>query len=375
MKRLYTLALLATGILIACSPEKKPVVQKDNATHRPAPVQPAPIRLNPDLTTDVLLPFTPVKDQGHSSLCWVYAMLATIETEHLTLNDSVNLSPDFVARHFLKEQAAQRFMEKDKRDITTRGISSMLLRLIQTYGVTRYDSFHRPDDCNMNILCRSLQQIIDTSPTLEKMNEHIDGKMDEEMGPVPRYVFMEGVEYTTLEFAHSVCRDDEYECLTSFNHHPYGERFVLEVPDNRYHDTFLNQPIDTLMGHIVTALNNGHPVCWEGDASEKGFSFETGMARLYHEDRTATQERRQHSFENGQTTDDHCMEIIGMAHDKDGKQYFICKNSWGTGNPYGGLMYLTENYVRLKTVAVVIPKEAFIKKKRQTKNKTVKKAR
>lgn len=35
---------------------------------------------------------TPVKDQGNSSLCWAYAMLATIESEHLMKGDSVNLS-------------------------------------------------------------------------------------------------------------------------------------------------------------------------------------------------------------------------------------------------------------------------------------------
>ena len=31
------------------------------------------------------------------------------------------------------------------------------------------------------------------------------------------------------------------------------------------------------------------------------------------------------------------------------------KNSWGTGNPYGGLVYMAESYLRLKTVAVVMP--------------------
>ena len=46
---------------------------------------------------DVLLKTTPVKDQGQSGLCWVYAMLATIETERLQLGDSVNLSPDCAA--------------------------------------------------------------------------------------------------------------------------------------------------------------------------------------------------------------------------------------------------------------------------------------
>ena len=49
-------------------------------------------------TVELRLPTTPVKDQGSSSLCWVYGMLATLETEHIMRGDSVNLSPDYVAR-------------------------------------------------------------------------------------------------------------------------------------------------------------------------------------------------------------------------------------------------------------------------------------
>ena len=46
--------------------------------------------------------------------------------------------------------------------------------------------------------------------------------------------------------------------------------------------------------------------------------------------------------------------LIGIAHDNKGRRYYIAKNSYGTKNPYGGLMYLSENYVRMKTVAVVV---------------------
>ena len=47
---------------------------------------------------DVLLPMTPVKNQGKSELCWAYAMLATIETEHILRGDSVNLSAQYLGR-------------------------------------------------------------------------------------------------------------------------------------------------------------------------------------------------------------------------------------------------------------------------------------
>ena len=112
-------------------------------------------------------------------------------------------------------------------------------------------------------------------------------------------------------------------------------------------------PVDTLMARICSALKAGHAVCWEGDVTEPGFSFARGTAELPL--RTpCTQEQRQKEFEARLTTDDHCMALTGMARDRRGRLYFIAKNSWGTDNPYGGMMYLSEEYVRMKTIAVVM---------------------
>lgn len=218
-------------------------------------------------TIDLRLPTTPVKDQGSSSLCWVYGMLATLETEHIMRGDSVNLSPDYVARMYLSEQANRRRLLPNKTvqkeaGITTRGMCTMALDLIQTYGLQHYDAYRHKPDMDYNVLCRKLDKDNDTEKLLDKY-----------IGPLPNQVFMLGALYTPLEFAHSVCTDDEYIALTSFTHHPYGQRFSLEVPDNYFHNTFLNVPLDTMMNRIVQSLRSGHPVCWEGDISEPGFLF------------------------------------------------------------------------------------------------------
>lgn len=299
-------------------------------------------------TIDLRLPTTPVKDQGSSSLCWVYGMLATLETEHIMRGDSVNLSPDYVARMYLSEQANRRRLLPNKvvqkeAGITTRGMCTMALDLIQTYGLQHYDAYRHKPDMDYNVLCRKLDKGNDAEKLLDKY-----------IGPLPNQVFMLGALYTPLEFAHSVCTDDEYIALTSFTHHPYGQRFPLEVPDNYFHNTFLNVPLDTMMNRIVQSLRSGHPVCWEGDISEPGFLFGEGYAVLKNEKKKVTAERRQASFEARRTTDDHVMEIVGLAHDQHGRRFFLCKNSWGTANRYHGFMFLSENYVRMKTIAVVL---------------------
>ena len=312
-------------------------------------------------TTECIVKYTPVKDQGQSSLCWMYAMLATIESEHLMRGDSVNLSPHFVARQMLEQQAEQYYLSDGRKPIVMRGVCSQLIDLLMSGGICQFDSYK--SDVNYNVLVRKIEETAKASISkrsgVKRLRKNVKRLLDSEIRPELNYVFMYGAEYSPQEFARSVCREDEYVALTSFTHHPFGERFALEVPDNHGRYQFLNLPIDTLMTHIEKALRHGHPVCWEGDTSEMLFSFAKGIARLVNEKEYVTQDKRQYEFERFTTTDDHCMEIVGIAHSPKGKKYFICKNSWGSENPYGGLMYMSENYLRAKTIGIWMTQEAF----------------
>lgn len=268
------------------------------------------------------------------------------------MGDSVNLSVDYVARHLLAEQARQHFLSGGYDRITLRGTAPLLLRLISEYGVMPYDSYNA-QSLNYKALARRLQTMSETSHDLSQLSTRAQRLFDERIGYMPKNVYMLGAEYTPQQFAHSVYMLGEYTALTSFTHHPFDQAFAIEVPDNYSDELFYNVPIDVMMRRIEMSLRAGHPVCWEGDVSEPGFSFERGIAELPN-DIPCTQLQRQKAFETRRTTDDHCMCLIGIAHDNKGRRYYIAKNSYGTKNPYGGLMYLSENYVRMKTVAVVV---------------------
>jgi len=313
-------------------------------------------------TTECLLKYTPVKHQGQSDFCWIYAMLATIESEHLMQGDSVNLSPAFLARCYVEEQARRAFLVGSQggtpATFSCRNVATKAIDLLQRRGIVAYDAYHPAP--NYRVLERETAHLVNMQRggRLADFDRRLDRLLTERMRPVPRFVFMLGAEYTVQEFAHSVCRPDEYVALTSFAHHPYGEAFALEVPDNTDHALFLNLPPDTLIARLDSALAGGHAVCWEGDTSEPRFCWKRGTARL---DAAAERQMlrgpslvdaRQKAFENGQTTDDHCMALIGTARDKEGRRYYVAKNSWGTGNAFRGLMYLSENYVRAKTIAL-----------------------
>lgn len=184
-------------------------------------------------TSDLLLPMTPVKNQGKSELCWAYAMLATIETEHLVRGDSVNLSPVYIGRMLKMEKTTLstiglRNGEHEKS--SQRAMGQTLLNMIQKYGIVPYDVL--PDDATDDL-------------------------------PTPKWVFMLGARYTPWEFAHSVCAPDEYLSLTCFPDSPYNKKIVVPVPDNWEQNLLLNLPMDTLRHHVDRALRQRHPVCWE----------------------------------------------------------------------------------------------------------------
>ena len=248
-----------------------------------------------------------------------------------------------------------------------RGMSSMLIHYINKYGAEPYDSYEDKKDINYKVLCRKVEQVcngaIAKGAGIAKLKEELNDLFDSELGYMPaQQIHMLGAEYTPLEFAHSVCYPEEYVALTSFTHHPFREYFSLEVADNQMHDEFLNIPIDELMQHIQQAIENGHPVCWEGDISEPGFQNpKNNYVDITSTERPVTQESRQKAFEQLHTTDDHVMEIIGTF--VQGKQrYYVCRNSWSTNWGNQGRIYLSEDYIKLKTIAVYMSEEAYIGK-------------
>ena len=76
---------------------------------------------------------------------------------------------------------------------------------------------------------------------------------------------------------------------------------------------------------------------------------------------TITPAQRQEAFDNYTTTDDHGMHIVGLAKDQNGKEYYIVKNSWGDSNDYHGYLYATKEYVRYKTISILLHKKALTK--------------
>ena len=316
---------------------------------------------------------TPVKNQGSGSACWAYAMLADIETTHIAMGDSVKLSRAWAVRALMEDAYVRNVMTKGADMGSARGMGMTLLNIIQRDGIVPYDSYPDrngrgvPTGIILNKTRLIAEKAVNTRKGPQAYQTTLAGMLDDAIGHRPRNVYMYSAQYTPLEFAHSVCREDEYIGIASCTHHPFGDWFVMETVDNWERNLFYNMKIEDVMELVKTAVIDGRGVCWEGDITEAGFSFRKGIADLELPKGKDVQEERQREIESYKTTDDHCMAIVGLARTASGKIYYIMKNSWGTDNPFGGLMYMSEDYMRMKTIAVftTLPASPLVRNKSQ----------
>lgn len=201
--------------------------------------------------------------------------------------------------------------------------------------------------------------------------------LDAYFGPVPDSFEFRGKTYTPKSFAKEVVGIDpkNYVEFISQTSTPYWEKAMMMVPDNWAFQWDWNIPMDDITKIIDNALKNGYSVAWGTDVSEPYFSWKNGIAYVPaiqvnnmtkeqkenmfkgpKPERNITPEMRQMAFDNYKTTDDHGMQIVGIAKDQNGKEWYLIKNSWGTHNDYKGYLYVTKDFVKYKTTSFLVNK-------------------
>lgn len=360
-------------------------------------------------TDEVKVPATSVKNQASTGTCWCFATTSFMESELLRMGKGeYDLSEMFIVRQKYINQINDNYMRRGKGNVSQGSLSPSWITAFKQVGVVpeevysgiNYDS----DRHNHGELASYVSSISETAVKLKKnspeFHELVNSLMDIYLGKLPEKFTYKGKEYTAKSFAESLGLNmDDYVLLTSFIHKPYYEAFDVEVPDNWEHALMYNLPLDEMMSVMDNALKNGYSVCWDGDVSEKGFSFKNGVAinpevnnvddyattdrarfekmdagerleEVYKFERPypevkVTPEVRQAGYEAFVTTDDHLMHITGITKDQNGTKYYITKNSWGTErNAFGGYLNMSESFVRAKTICIMVHKDALTKEVR-----------
>ena len=357
-------------------------------------------------TEVVTVPATPVKNQAATGTCWCFATTSFMESELLRMGKGeYDLSEMFIVRQKYMNQLQDNYLRRGEGNIGQGSLSHTFKNAYRQVGIVpeevykgiNYDSERH----NHSEMVQYMEAIANVAVKNKKRSPEYDklirNLFDTYLGELPAKFTYKGKEYTPKSFAESLGLNmDDYIELTSFTHHPYYVKFDVEVPDNWEHQLMYNLPLDEMIETVDYALNNGFTVCWDGDVSEKGFSFKNGVAinpevkkvedfsntdrarfeKMDEKERLeevykfeqpypevkVTPEIRQEGFEAFVTTDDHLMHLTGIAKDQNGTKYYITKNSWGTDrNKFGGYLNMSESFVRAKTIYVMVHKDAIPK--------------
>ena len=345
-------------------------------------------------------PVTSIKDQNQSGTCWAFSSLSFLEAELLRMGKGeYDLSESFLVYHTYLDRADRAVRTHGDVSFSQGGSFYDAIYCLKNYGMVPQEAmtgtlygdslfnFNQLDavaSAYVNALAKGKQKTI--NPAWKSDLSHI---YENYFGAFPENFTYKGKSYPPQSFAQSLgLNPDDYVSLTSFTHHPFYSKFIIEVQDNwRWAESY-NLPLDEFMEVMDQAVRNGYTFAWGADVSEKGFSRQ-GIATVPDTKKAAdktgsdaarwtgtnerngmktedakgekviTQEMRQLAYDNWETTDDHGMVIYGLAKDKDGKEYFMMKNSWGEYGPYNGYWYVSKPYVAYKTMNILINKKAI----------------
>ena len=338
-------------------------------------------------TTVDSLPITSVKDQASSGTCWSFSSIGFFESELLRLGKGEHdLAEMFVVHKTMEDRAKAAVRLHGDIEFAQGGSFYDVVYCWKNYGMVPQEVMpgimYKSDRINHTELTAVAKAYVDAlaKSNLKKLTDvwqkGFSGIYDAYIGECPEKFTYNGKEYTPLSYAQSLGLNmDDYVSLTSFTHHPFYEQFIIEIQDNWRWGQSYNLPLDEFMAVMHNAIKNGYTFAWGADVSETGFlrskpaicviptddDKENKILREPGQEKEITQEMRQEGYDNWETTDDHGMQIFGIAKDQNGKEYFMVKNSWNTTAGNNGIWYASDSYVALKTINILVHKDALPK--------------
>lgn len=317
----------------------------------------------------------PPISQGRTGTCWCFATSSFVESEvYRRFGRKIKLSEIYTVYWEYVEKASRFVRERGDSHLGEGSLANTVMNKWEKYGCVPADAYsgllEGQKYHDHSALFKEIKSYLKSVKERNAWNEDevistVKEIMNHYFGKPPTEFEYEGKKMTPTEFYNDVVKvkSTEYVDLISLLELPNWKQGEYDVPDNWWNsDIYYNIPLDDYMGIVKKSIQNGYTLLIGGDVSESGYDgyAEVGMIPSYDIPSDYIDEyARQFRFSNGSTTDDHAIHIIGYQQ-RDGVMWFLIKDS-GSGSRNGknvGYYFYHEDYIKLKIMNVMLPKEA-----------------
>jgi bleomycin hydrolase len=318
--------------------------------------------------------FPPVA-QYRTGTCWCFSGTSFLESEVARLTGRrIKLSEMYVIYH--EYLAKVRHFVKERGDfwVSEGSAGNAVIHIIGEHGIVPSDVYPGYSGEEKYDHTEMAHQIRDY---LSHVKEHgywyeeeviraVRLILNKHMGKPPESFAFEGREMTPLEFLGDVLKvkPDNYVDVMSTLSMSFYTTGKLDVYDNWRNDSnYYNVPLDEWYDAMKSAIAGGYTLAVGLDVTEPGYNGFEDAAIIPDFDIPhdfINQDAREFRLNNGTTSDDHGVHVVGHAEVGDHDWYLI-KDSARSGRhgKFEGYFFFRDDYMRLKIIAFLVHRDAL----------------
>ncbi|NRB48034.1 MAG: hypothetical protein HRU41_10210 [Saprospiraceae bacterium] len=225
---------------------------------------------NKRFSNTTLVESTDLKHQKYTGQCWSFASTSLLEAEAIRLGyDVPELSSFFFVYHNYLDNAKDYLKNKGTSHLNNGDLTFSVLDVFGRYGAVpesvydgkltdiiskRQMNNRWKEEDEMNALIKvKLDSLVQSESTVDQSLAVVKDILNTYIGEVPEDFTYQGQSVTSKTFTKNFLplNAKDYIELTSYSHHPFYEKIILEIPANWRNKSYLNLPMEGFINTMI----------------------------------------------------------------------------------------------------------------------------
>lgn len=309
--------------------------------------------------------------QGNAGTCWCFSATSFMESEIYRLHKKeVKLSEMYTVYWEYVDRAVDFVKTRGETYFNEGSEANAIPKIWRKYGIVPESAYPgKEEGRKFHSHRKMVQEMSDYLEGVKKNNAWnedevaatIKSILEDYMGAPPEEFQFDEKTWTPATYLKDYLKldMDDYVSFMSTSKANFYEMSELVEADNWWHAAnYYNIPLEDYFQLIVSTIKQGYTISICGDISEPGRSSLEEVSIIPTFDIPAeyiNDDSRQYRLDNGATTDDHCIHLVGYK-EIDGEYWFLMKDSGSSGfdGAHQGYCFYHQDYIKLKMMNILI---------------------